>query len=41
MKKRETVNAICNFMVFVDFVDVNGCSEILKDIKLNVIRNLK
>ena len=35
------MNAICKFMVFVDFVDVKGCSEILKDLELNVIRSLK
>ena len=34
------MNAIYNFMVFVDFVDVKGCSEILKDTELNMIRNL-
>lgn len=41
VKKRVTVNDICNLTTFVDFVDVTGCSVILKDIKLNMIRNLK
>lgn len=41
MKKRWIVNAICNFRVFVEFMDVNGFSEILRDRKLNKIRKLK
>lgn len=37
----KVVNVIDNFMLLIEFLDMNGCSEILKDKELKETRSLK